>query len=156
MQSDRSAGVAAVSGSVRGLGVCDALQLELAGLQWPGLARALEARTAALARGSPDDAPARGEERRVLSRLRAQLPEAPGAAFVVAGPAGLVLELVHRCLADAVAALARGLADGAPPSLAAEPAHDAAVAAAWIATALDCRAVERYCFDAETDALHAW
>jgi hypothetical protein len=156
MQSDRSAGSAAVTGSVRGLGVCDVLQVELSDVQRPGLARALEARLAEVAQGAPEDAPGRGDERRLLARLRAQLPEDASDAFTLVGPAGLVLGLVHRCLVDAVAALCRALPESGPPSLAAEPAHAAAVAAAWIATALDCRAVERYCFDSEHDAVHAW
>jgi hypothetical protein len=167
MQSDRSAAPAGASGSVRGLGVCDALRVELIGPQWPGLTRALDARIAALARAAPEDAAARTEERRLLVRVRERLPEAPRASFALVGPAGLVLAVVHACVVDAVGALARGLEAGAaapgrgvgggvPGSWPAALARDAEAAGAWIATALDCRAVEGYCFEPEVDPLHAW
>ena len=48
MQSERSAEASALSGSVRGLGVCDALRVELAAEQLPGLVEQIEAHSAAL------------------------------------------------------------------------------------------------------------
>src|SRR4051794_34480499 len=48
MQSQRIAEASALSGSVRGLGVCDALRVELAAEQLPGLVEQLEAHSAAL------------------------------------------------------------------------------------------------------------
>jgi hypothetical protein len=156
MQSDRSAAVAAMSGSVRGLGVCDALHVRLAAAQWEGLVTALDARIAALAGGEPDTAAERGEERRLLRRMRAQLPPAPGAPFALVGPAGLVLAVVQGCLTEAVDALADGLGDGLPAAWPPPLAAKAQAAGAWIATALDCRAIDGYCFDAAADPAHAW
>jgi hypothetical protein len=156
MQSDRSAAVAATSGSVRGLGVCDALHVRLAGVQLAGLVQALEARIAALAGGAPEDAAARGEERRLLSRMRAQLPDGPGGWFALVGPAGLVAEVVQACVVEAVQALARGLGEGVPGTWSPELVDHAGGASAWIATALDCRAVEAYCLETDADPVHAW
>jgi hypothetical protein len=156
MQADRSAAVAAVSGSVRGLGVCDAFHVRLDAIQRAPLARALDGRIAALADGDIEDALERGEERRLLMRMRAQLPESATGAFALVGPAGLVLAVVHACLVEAVDALARGLGDGPALSWSAELARAAAAAAAWIATTLDCRAVERFSFDVELEPGHAW
>ena len=43
MQSERTVEEAALSGSVRGLGVCDVLRLELVPAQLPGLVEQVEA-----------------------------------------------------------------------------------------------------------------
>jgi hypothetical protein len=75
----------------------------------------------------------------------------------VPGPAGPLLELVGACLAAAVANVhARLGEDGpaAPNSAASE--GDLEEAAAWIATALDCRAVAAYSFEPGADPVHAW
>jgi hypothetical protein len=133
MQSDRIA-------SVCGLGVCDVLRAELAAVQRAGLERALEARIAA---GAP--------ERAVARRLLAQLPDR-AEAFVLVGPAGVVLALARDCLAEAVEALAAQLGPAWSPAL----AEAAEAAGAWIATALDGHAVEAYCFEPGADPAHAW
>jgi hypothetical protein len=134
MQSDRIA-------TVCGLGVCDVLRAELAAVQRDGLARTLDARIAAAAQ----------EQRPLLDRLRAQLPDHPE-PFVLIGPAGLVLELVRDCLAGAVEALAPQLGPAWSPTL----ARAAETAGAWIATGLDGHAVEAYCFEPGADPAHAW
>jgi hypothetical protein len=156
MQWDRSAAEAAMSGSARGLGVCDVLRVELAAVQRAGLAAALDARIAALASGEPAGAARRGEQRRLLRRMRAGLPDREDAPPALVGPAGLVLELVDGCLADAVRALAQRLEESPWPAWSPALAAEAARAGAWIATALDCRAVDGFCFETGVDPGHAW
>jgi len=156
MQWDRTAAEAAMSGSARGLGVCDVLRVELAAVQHAGLVAALDARIAALASGEPGTAARRGEQRRLLRRMRAPLPERGGPSYALVGPAGLVLELVHGCLADAVRALARRLEESPWPASSPALASEAAAAGAWIATALDCRAVDGFSFETGVDPAHPW
>jgi hypothetical protein len=156
MQWDRSAAAAAMSGSARGLGVCDVLRVELAAVQHASLLAALDARIAALASGEPGTAARRGEQRRLLQRMRAPLPARPGAPFALVGPAGLVLELVHGCLVETVRTLAQRLEQSAWPAWPVRLAGEAATAGAWIATALDCRAVDGFSFETGVDPAHAW
>jgi hypothetical protein len=173
MQVDRIAGVGRVAGSVRGLGVCDVLWVELGPVQHAGLEAQLTARiaareqrgaelTAGRARAGrqpdPDGELARvHDELRLLTRLRDELPQRGSEPFAFTGPAGLVLELVRACLEAAMSrADARlGLAEPrAPRAGACERELEAAEA--WISTALDCRAVEDFCFDPGADPRHPW
>jgi len=169
MQPDRTADPARHAGSARGLGVCDVLRVELTARHRPGLERALAERAGecrrrahallaeAQAATSPSDDPEvlrLREELRLLERIRAGLPDPPAGAFLLLGPAGLVLELVADSLRAAVGELAAGLEEGG-----AHPAADAGpleAAGAWITTALDCRAVEAFSLDAGVDPVHAW
>src|SRR3954467_12709217 len=99
MQSERIADASALSGRVRGLGVCDALRVELAAEQLPGLVEQLEAHSAALRdeierrraavmprdlRGAAQLDEAESELRRI-EQLRGELPAAGAASesFVV-------------------------------------------------------------------------
>ena len=95
-------------------------------------------------------------ELRVLARVRAGLPACRHAPFTLVGPAGLVSALVRACLAEAVACLERRLA-GRPATAAFSPAlePELRLAGAWIATALDCAAVEGFCFEPDVDPLWA-
>lgn len=173
MQADRSADPARLAGSVRGLGVCDVLRVELVACQHAALEHELERRAAAVRRdlrelgGRARAARPGGRRRladlaeverlradaRVLARVRASLPRHAQEPFVLLAPAGLVVEVVGACLRAVVAALGAGLGEG--------PAHPAAAtgpleaAAAWIATALDCGAVEAFCLEPGVDPLHA-
>jgi hypothetical protein len=189
MHVDRIAGVAPVAGSVRGLGVCDVLRVELVPVQRAGLEAQLSVRTAALeqrraaleaAAGTHADrrSPRRAEldrgaaeppsteaaeldqirdELRILARVREDIPTHAPEPFALTGPAGLVLELVGACLAAAVACADARLAEGAPGTpWAGACERELQAAAAWIATALDCRAVEAFCFEPDVDPLHAW
>jgi hypothetical protein len=137
--------------TVRGLGVCDALRVELAPRQVEDFQRALEARIAALEQrlaGADDDE--RHEFHHVLRTLGGMRTREP----VVLGPAGLVLDLVQTCFAEAVDALTRHLHRGAEPLAGLE--HHTQAAAAWIKTLSDCRAVEGYSFEPDADPSHAW
>jgi hypothetical protein len=170
MQVDRIAGVVREAGSVRGLGVCDALRVELAPVQRAALEAQLTARAAALeqrraaleaARAGPhtDDGELTGvrDELRLLTRLRAELPTFAPEPFTFTGPAGLVLELVGACLAAAVTCADARLGEGQPGTpWAAACERELEAAAAWIATALDCRAVEEFCFEPGIDPRNAW
>ena len=168
MQADRSADVARLAGTVRGLGVCDVLRVELAACQQSALARELQRRAAVVkgelraleARRLPRRRSAEESEltrlrteARVLARVRGALPGDACTPFVLVAPAGLVVELVTACLRTVVATLAAGLGEG--------PAHSAAAVgpleatAAWIRTALDCRAVEAFCLEPGVDPLRA-
>lgn len=109
MQSERIAEASALSGSVRGLGVCDALRLELVAAQLPGLVEQIAAAAAALrdeieqrtaasvpgdGRGA-DQVEAVEAELRLVESLRDQLPtQPPPASFVVIGPAGAIGTMV--------------------------------------------------------------
>ena len=166
MHPDRIADPARHAGSARGLGVCDALRVELTARHRPGLERTLADRRAALeqqiharvrALSPPPEDPELlhlREELRLLERMRGALPEPPADAFVLLGPAGLVLELVARSLRAAVGELSAGLEEGGD-----HPAGHAGTleaAGAWITTALDCRAVEAFSLEAGVDPVHAW
>jgi hypothetical protein len=165
MQEDRIAVEARLAGTVRGLGVCDALRLELEPAQRAGLEIALAARAAALEGSRAQlEAAARarvleseaelehtGHELRLLSRMRTSLPAYAGARFVLTGPAGLVLELVSACLATALAQGHDAVVSVGATTLTCPPELNAA--AAWITTANDCGAVEAYCFEPDVDPL---
>jgi hypothetical protein len=166
MQVNRTAEAPDVIGSVRGLGVCDVLRIELAPRQRAGLMAQLAGRIHILERRYADvegmlrlapQGPSAsrvleetGDELRLLARIRASVPAESERPFAVAGPAGLVLELTRACTAEAMTRAAAELD-------AARPCPDALeVARAWIATMLDCEAVESHCFEPDVDPLHAW
>ena len=151
-----------------GSGVCDVLRVELDALQRAGLDGRLAARIEALeARGATlelDGGSGAGcaelegvaHELRVLARMRAALPACPHAPFTLVGPAGLVSALIRACLAEAVACLERRLA-GRPGDrgVLAGLEPELRLAGAWIVTALDCAAVESFCFEPDVDPLWA-
>jgi hypothetical protein len=141
MQSQRTAEASALSGSVRGLGVCDALRLELLPEQLPHLVERVEA-----LRRSSD-----GYERRLATLLHDGLP-APDIAvpFTFIGPTHLVHDVVRSSLQSSAEELAAALAAGASDQL----ADAAACAAAWARTHLECRAVDEFSFDPESDPPH--
>src|SRR3954453_18276714 len=140
MQSERTAEVSALSGSVRGLGVCDALRLELIPEQLPQLVERVEA----LRRTS------NGYELDLANLLYDALP-APDATsrFAFIGPTHIMCEIVRLSLHDAAATLGEALSTGSSERLA-----DAAVcAAAWARTHVDCQAIEDFSFDPDADPL---
>lgn len=154
MQQDRIVSPARVAGSVRGLGVCDALRVELAPVQWAGLERGMGERVAALERrvgelrrvGEHDELDRARETLRLLLRMKADVP-----GSVITGPADLVVELVETCLADAIMRVAERQT-GAPAGRAAW-ADELEAAGAWIATALDCAVVTEFCFEPGLDPI---
>ena len=169
MQSERIADASALSGSVRGLGVCDALRVELAAEQLAGLVEQLEAHSAALQdeierrraalmprdpRGAAQVEEAESELR-LIELLRGQLATAGETSepFVVIGPAGPIGAMVRGAMRHAVEALsglvlATGRYDaGARDRL----MHATAAAAAWVRTYTDAQAVEDFSFDTQRD-----
>lgn len=152
MQGDRIAVEAREVGSVRGLGVCDVLRVELAPVQRAGLQRRLAERVAAL-EARRADAGEEGELR-LLERMREGVPDGPPAPFAFTGPAGLVVDVVGACLADAVGELQRRLGARVGPGTGLVPQLEAAQA--WIATALDCVAVEGFRFEPGVDPAGPW
>ena len=156
MQLEGTAATLRVAGSVRGLGVCDVLRVELEPVQRPGLEAqmtAFERRRAAVAAAEPERSEATGEALRLLAQMRAALPPRDGSPLILSGPAGLVLELVDACLTDAIARVARRLEHAPRRGLI---AAELEAAGAWIATALDCAAVEDFSFEPGADPAHAW
>ena len=169
MQAERIADASALSGSVRGLGVCDALRVELAAGQLPGLVDQIEAHSAALrdeierrrAALMPRDLRGAAQldeaesELRLIGLLRGELPAAgeAGEPFVVIGPAGSIGAMVRGATRHAVEALSElvlatsRLDAGARDRLTCA----AAAAAAWARTYVQVQAVEDFSFDTERD-----
>jgi hypothetical protein len=161
MQREPIAINAPPSGHVSGLGVCDALRLELEPAQVPWLVDELDVMRGPLEeqlmRTSADDrdhVEALDHELHLLRLMRAQLPgtlhDEPQ-TFV--GPAGRVCRIANAVLANAVAALAEHVGEGPPRSADARGwlREIVRVVAAWAETVADCYAVEGYSFDPRAD-----
>jgi hypothetical protein len=148
---------AAARRTVSGLGVCDALRLELAPVQLPWLADELDEMRGpleeALRRSGADEAAAHEYELRLLRMMRAQLADERTTVFV--GPTGMVDEAVRGAMRNVVGALAelvhdRELADGD------RLRETAAAAEAWVRTFVDLRAVVAFNFDPEAEPSRPW
>jgi hypothetical protein len=161
MQREPIAINAPPSGRVSGLGVCDALRLELEPAQVPWLVDELDVMRGPLEeqflRTSADDREqldALGRELDLLRLMRAQLPGTQhGERLTFVGPAGRVCRIADAVLANAVAALAEHVREGPPRSEDARAwlREIVAVVAAWAQTVADCYAVEAYSFDPRAD-----
>jgi hypothetical protein len=169
MQSERIAEASALSGSVRGLGVCDALRVELAAGQLPGLVDQIEAHSAALrdeierrrAALMPGDLRGAAQldeaesELRLIELLRGELPtaEETSQSFVVIGPAGPIGAMARGAMRHAVEALAELVLATSRDDAAGRDhlARAAAAAAAWVRTYIDAQAVEDFSFDTVRD-----
>ena len=147
--------------TVSGLGVCDALRLELAPVQLPWLADELDEMRGpldeALARARADDAAedAAGHEYelRLLRMMRAQLADERSTVFV--GPTGLVDEAVRGAMRNVVGALSELVHDREVAD--AERLRETADAAnAWVRTFVDLRAVVAFNFDPEAEPSRPW
>ena len=169
MQSERIAEALELSGSVRGLGVCDALRVELLAEQLPGLVEQIETHSAALrdeierrrAAVMPRDP--RGTARldeaenelRLIELLRGELPTAreKSQPFVVIGPAGPIGAMVRGAMRHAVEALSELVLATSRQDAGGRDrlTHAAAAAAAWIRTYVEAQAVEDFSFDTERD-----
>jgi hypothetical protein len=164
MQSQPTAGGEVSSGTVRGLGVTDALLLELEAVQLPWLidevdelCSVYEDELRHAADPCPNQAKSVDTEALDLARhrlhtlrmMRAQLPARDHRGrMTFVGPTPLVLDIVSGTMRNVVAALSE-LTHGRSTS---EPewrlhVHDtSAAASAWVRTFLDCRAVEFFTF----------
>ncbi len=114
MQSERIAEASALSGNVRGLGVCDALRLVLFPGQLSHLIEAVEALCRSLEQEVPSDKTT--YELRLVGLLQDQLP--PGHTlqpFAFIGPAHLIRDLVSSSMRAAAAALVDALGDWRGP-----------------------------------------
>jgi hypothetical protein len=158
MQHHRTA---ATRRTVSGLGVCDALRLELVSAQLPWLADELddmrgpleEALMRARADDAADEAAGHEYELRLLRMMRAQLADETATVFV--GPTGMVDEAVRGAMRNVVGALAelvhdREVADGE------RLRATAAAADAWVRTFVDLRAVVAFNFDPEAEPSRPW
>jgi hypothetical protein len=147
--------------TVSGLGVCDALRLELVPVQLPWLADELdemrgpleEALLRSRAEQSADDAAGHEYELRLLRMMRAQLADERATVFV--GPTGMVDEAARGAMRNVVGALAelvheRETVD--PDRL----RETAAAANAWVRTFVDLRAVVAFNFDPEAEPSRPW
>ena len=165
MQFQPTAGGVAVSGTVRGLGVTDALELDLDAVQVPWLIDELDEvrigfeeelqRATDASPGRPDAGESEALERardqvRTLRIMRARLPASDHHGRVTfVGPTALVLDLVGGTTRNVVAALSElvhGTSTG-DPEWHARVRNTAAAASAWVRTFLDCEAVELFSFD---------
>jgi hypothetical protein len=155
MHHHRTAAVA--RRTVSGLGVCDALRLEVDPVQLPWLAEELddmrgpleEALLRARADGAADEAAAHEHALRLLGMLRAQI--AGERQISIVGPTGMVDEVVRGAVRNVVGALADligqrdDVADG-------ERLQETATAAeAWVRTFVDLRAVLAFEFDPQAE-----
>jgi len=146
---------------VTGLGVCDALRLELEPAQVPWLVDELDVMRGPLEeqleRTSADDHEqfeVLSHELHLLRLMRAQLPGMPhDKPLTFVGPAGRVCRIANAVLANAVAALAAHVGEGPPRSEDARAwLHEiVAVVGAWAQTVADCYTVEGYTFEPAAD-----
>lgn len=147
--------------TVSGLGVCDALRLELAPVQLPWLADELdemrgpleEALARARADDATDDAAGHEYELRLLRMMRAQLADERSTVFV--GPTGMVDEAVGGAMRNVVGALSELVHDREAAD--AERLRETAEAAnAWVRTFVDLRAVVAFNFDPDAEPSRPW
>lgn len=172
MQSEATAIHVPPSGGVSGLGVCDALRLELEPVQVPWLIDELDVLRAALEEAAhlalgdaqsgadqADDALCEREyELELLRRMRAGLLEAVGSEPTVFVAPSVMADRVVRASMRSVAAALSELADG---HVHGERDHGrlertAEAASAWVQTFLDCQAVTSFNFDPSADPGRQW
>jgi hypothetical protein len=153
------------AGSVRGLGVCDALELELLPVQVPWLIDQLEELRGPLeeqlqrevATEPADEGRVEAIEYglRLLRLIRESLPSSGSTDAVrFVGPSGMVERVARGTLVDAASTVSE-LAAADPLDLIA--LRDAlAAAAAWATSLLACTQVTGYGFDPEADPAQQW
>lgn len=173
MREQPSAHQTRLSGTVRGLGVSDALRLELEPLQLAPLRDAVSAMARALelelercaevpATSDPRalEAQASAEyELRLAVMLRDRLAAGEHQRpIAIVAPTAMAVQLVTRCARDATAALAALVAVEGPGAADAHAELElrVAAAAAWVCTLLDCRVIEAFRFDPAADPGLPW
>jgi hypothetical protein len=164
---------------VQGLGLCDALRVELDPCQIAGAIDEIEARRGPLHEAFQDararwDAVADWERERgdptlehelsstayalrILTKLRGQLPTAAHESPVaLVGPASTVSEIVAAAARSVVDDLAELIRDSPRSDERAQTRiRDATAAvAAWVQTYLDCESLEWFNFDSDWDPVH--
>jgi hypothetical protein len=162
MQHQRTASPPPAPSAVRGLGVVDALCLELEPLQLAWLADELDvARHCArdhlerLGVDRGDDETAEWTyQLQVLSMIVEQLPPDPAGRVTVVGPAAAIRRLIGGAARNTADALAEALRDEPPrpaPDAAARLRRLAAAAAAFAVRLADLEEIEAYSFDPHCD-----
>ena len=168
MQWQPSADRRLPSGNVCGLGVCDALRVELAPAQLFWLIDELEEMRTPLeeewqrlgaALVDTDDVETRRDlealdyRLRLLRMMRAQLPGIHTTdTTTLVGPTAMVLEVVEGAMGSAVDALSAWVNRTTSEPMTLDELVGAADAArAWVDTYVECRAVERFRFDPDAD-----
>ena len=153
------------AGHVRGLGVCDALELELLPIQVPWLIDELDELRGPLEEqlqrersAEPPDA-GRVEgieyELRLLRLMRASLPSFGSTDAVrFVGPSGMVERLIRGAMVNVASTVIELAAADALDVFALRDA--AAAAAAWATTLLDCSQVVRFNFDPDAEPKQQW
>jgi hypothetical protein len=171
MQAERTAADAALSGSVRGAGVCDVLRVELQPVQRALLVERTDAIQSSLqdelARQAAAPEPRNQRETealrlarnelRLLELLQARLPAGGvDGPFELVGPADMVTRLARECVGIAAERLADlvGADSERGPKTRERLIAAATAAAAWVRTFVDCQAVEDFSFDPWADP--AW
>ena len=163
---NRPSGVPA--GSVTGLGICDALRIELRAVQVPWLMDELDetwialkeerrrsAATTASTGSSDDEDELNALEYRLylLQLIRRQLRANPAEPIAVVGPGDMMSDLVRGTTLHVIETLAelahvRSIRDADSEERLADAAE---AAAAWVQTVRDCDAVELSNFDSDAD-----
>jgi hypothetical protein len=159
MQWQRNGDRALEVRSVTGLGICDALRVELEPVQVPWFVdeveetcRAREETYVVVRRSGAEqhDVAAADYRVRELQLIRRQIDDAvAGERIVVFGPGMTMSELIRGSMRHAISSLAELAESGNVSDLGAQTrlAETAAAAVAWIATFRDAQSVEWYSFD---------
>jgi len=154
------------AGTVRGLGVCDVLEVEIEPVQLSWLIDELDETRGPLeeqlarerASGDTEAVDAAAYELFLLRSMRARLPaDADGERVRFLGPSGMVMRVVRGAARDVIAALgelaaARELDAQGRATLRAT----AVAAAAWVETLVDCEAVVAFNFDPDASPIRPW
>ena len=159
MQANRTADSPALAGSARGLGLSDALRVELRPVQVPWLIDALDAMAGprALHQADGREQEEREYELRLIRMMRAGLTAADRAAVAFIGPSGMVVDAIRIAMRGAMDAL-RELAGEDPieEHLTEQLRQTADAVAAWVRTYLDCRAVVWFNVDPDAEPGANW
>jgi hypothetical protein len=158
MQANRTADSPALAGSVRGLGLSDALRVELRPVQVPWLIDALDAMAGprALHQADGREQDEREYELRLLRMMRAGLTAADHGAALI-GPSGMVVDAVRIAMRGAMDALRELTGEDPVEEHVAEQLQQTADAvAAWVRTYLECRAVVWFNVDPDAEPGANW
>jgi hypothetical protein len=146
------------TGRVHGLGIADALRVELEPLQVGWFVDEVDTTMAVLLEALEDPANARECEERayelqVLAMIREQVPAGGSAEpIAVVGPMGTMTSIVSGAVRSVTGELSERVDEEEPRGDARAQAtlrQLAAAAHAWTETYLECQAVEHYAFDTE-------
>jgi hypothetical protein len=160
MQTNRTADRPALAGSVRGLGLSDALRVELQPVQVPWLIDALDALCGArpVDQGDGRDRDEREYELRLIRIMRAGLAVGADVSPIpFIGPSGMVATAVRSAMRSAMDALRELVRQDPIDDDGVERLQETADAvAAWVRSYVDCRAVVWFNVDPDAEPGANW